>query len=66
MLNVVAAGKSYIKQTMNVCGVMETTDDLQALKSWITGAWGNIAMVEYPYPANFLQNLPAWPIKVSV
>lgn len=58
-----AAGKSYIKQTMNVCGVMETTDDLQALKSWITGAWGNIAMVEYPYPANFLQNLPAWPIK---
>lgn len=44
---------------------MTTTKDMNALKGWLTGAWSNIAMVEYPYPANFLQNLPAWPIKVN-
>mgnify|MGYP001793235354 CR=1 FL=1 len=44
---------------------MTKQSDLTNLKNWLTGAWGNVAMVEYPYPANFLMNLPAWPIKVT-
>lgn len=44
---------------------MNDEKNLTSLKQWLTGAWSNIAMVEYPYPANFLQNLPAWPIKAS-
>mgnify|MGYP001793564122 CR=1 FL=1 len=63
--NFLAAGQNYIKQQFNICGSMTAPSDLQNLKNWITGAWSNIAMVEYPYPANFIQNLPAWPIKVS-
>lgn len=30
-----------------------------------SGAYGNMAMVNYPYNTSFLADLPAWPVKVS-
>jgi len=32
---------------------------------WIFNSFGSIAMVNYPYPANFLANLPAYPVKLA-
>lgn len=64
VIALVAAGQAYLKQTFNLCKDIKTASDLSALKGWIKGAWGNVVMVEYPYPANFIQNLPAWPVKV--
>lgn len=58
------AGQDYLKATFNLCKDVNKDSDVTSLKSWLAGAWGNVAMVEYPYPANFIQNLPAWPIKV--
>ena len=60
------AGKAYLRDAFNLCSDVKTEGDLGSLKGWLTGAWGNIVMVEYPYPANFLQNLPAWPVKVRI
>lgn len=34
------------------------------LIGYISNAWAQMAMCNYPYPTNFLGNLPAWPIKV--
>ncbi len=42
------------------------TEDINNLKDWLTNVWTNLAMVNYPYSANFLAPLPAYPVKVSL
>ena len=49
---------------LKLCEPLTSTDDVTELKDWLTETWVNLAMVDYPYPANFLEPLPAWPIKV--
>ncbi|KAF6212329.1 hypothetical protein GE061_012851 [Apolygus lucorum] len=39
----------------------KNTDDL---KNYLSGAYVNAAMANYPYPANFLAELPGQPVKV--
>jgi hypothetical protein len=39
-------------------------DDIATLKNWLEQMYGFLGMANYPYPANFLQDLPANPVKV--
>ena len=54
-----------ISKQMKLCHPLQTHDDVDSFKGWLSDTWGNLAMVDYPYPASFLEPLPAWPIKVS-
>ena len=51
-------------KTFKLCKPLKTMADVLALKAWLAETYGNLAMVDYPYSASFLEPLPAWPIKV--
>ncbi|XP_048216251.1 lysosomal Pro-X carboxypeptidase isoform X2 [Perognathus longimembris pacificus] len=57
------SGLLWLSETFHLCSPL-TSDDIARLKEWISETWVNLAMVNYPYECNFLQPLPAWPIKV--
>lgn len=55
-----AAGRAQLTKVFKLCKPLDSVDNL---KAWLSDAYGNIAMANYPYPANFLNPLPAWPVK---
>lgn len=54
-------GLDQLTKIFHLCAPLKNGSDL---KDWLNNIYGNIAMANYPYPANFLSNLPAWPVKV--
>lgn len=60
----VAVGLKFLSEAMHLCTPLEK--DAGGLKAWLSEVYGNLAMANYPYPANFLALMPAWPIKVCV
>lgn len=57
-------GLHWLSEALHLCTPLTESQDVQHLKDWISETWVNLAMVDYPYESNFLQPLPAWPIKV--
>ncbi|XP_064880227.1 lysosomal Pro-X carboxypeptidase isoform X2 [Oncorhynchus nerka] len=56
-------GLQWLSGEFSLCSPLKKTD-LDGFKAWLQETWVNLAMVDYPYEANFLQPLPRWPIKV--
>lgn len=56
-------GRVFISSAFKLCQPLDHPREVDELKAWLTNAWTDLAMVNYPYPANFLENLPAWPVK---
>ncbi|OBS78167.1 hypothetical protein A6R68_19446 [Neotoma lepida] len=57
------SGLQWLTKALHLCSPL-TSEDIPNLREWMAETWVNLAMVNYPYEANFLQPLPAWPIKV--
>lgn len=53
-------GLLQLTKTFHFCQKLENTDDLS---NWLESAYSYLAMVNYPYPANFMMPLPGNPIK---
>ncbi|CAH8849494.1 unnamed protein product, partial [Trichobilharzia szidati] len=53
-------GKELLSHMFNTCTPLT---NVQNLIDYLADTLGTIAMVNYPYPANFLGSLPAWPVK---
>ena len=60
-----ASGRKSLQQGLRLCYPLNSTEDADQVKGWLSSIYVNLAMVDYPYPANFLAPLPGWPIKVS-
>ncbi|XP_037696975.1 lysosomal Pro-X carboxypeptidase [Choloepus didactylus] len=58
------SGLQWLSKALHLCSPLTNSQDIQSLKDWISETWVNLAMVDYPYESNFLQPLPAWPMKV--
>ncbi|KAM9733837.1 lysosomal Pro-X carboxypeptidase [Menidia menidia] len=58
-----ASGLQWLSEQFSLCSPLKTTTDVAIFKSWLQETWVNLAMVDYPYEANFLQPLPRWPIQ---
>ena len=55
-----------MSQILNTCTAIESQDDLYNLYSHYSAAYQFMAMTDYPYPAAFLEPMPAWPINEAV
>lgn len=51
----------------NLCenSTISSPDDVDALIGLLSDSIGTMAMVNYPYATNFVNPLPAWPIKAG-
>lgn len=46
-----------------MCRPLKNASDVKALKDWLSEVYGNLAMVNYPYPTSFLAPLPGYPVR---
>uniref|UniRef100_A0A1J3EWV7 Lysosomal Pro-X carboxypeptidase n=1 Tax=Noccaea caerulescens TaxID=107243 RepID=A0A1J3EWV7_NOCCA len=53
-------GLQKLAKTFHFCRVLNSTDDLS---DWLDSAYSYLAMVDYPYSADFMMPLPGHPIK---
>lgn len=60
-----ASGLQWLSEEFGLCTALKSKNDVAGFKSWLQETWVNLAMVDYPYEANFLQPLPPWPIQVT-
>lgn len=58
-----SSGRKNITNIFHLCKPLKNEDDVYHFRDWLSETWVNLAMVNYPYPASFLEPLPAWPIK---
>uniref|UniRef100_A0A8C9WAF8 Lysosomal Pro-X carboxypeptidase n=1 Tax=Scleropages formosus TaxID=113540 RepID=A0A8C9WAF8_SCLFO len=57
-------GLKWLSNEFSLCSPLEK-EDVLVFKAWLQETWVNLAMVNYPYEANFLQPLPRWPVQVA-
>uniref|UniRef100_A0A1D1XIT9 Lysosomal Pro-X carboxypeptidase n=1 Tax=Anthurium amnicola TaxID=1678845 RepID=A0A1D1XIT9_9ARAE len=53
-------GLTNLRRTFHLCRKLNST---QELSDWLSSAYSYLAMVDYPYPSDFLMPLPGNPIK---
>lgn len=56
-------GLKFLTEQFVLCKEL-IAKDFDVFMQWISSAYESMAMTDYPNPANFLQPLPAYPIKV--
>ena len=55
-------GKKWLSENWKLCQPLKNETDVKQLKSYLEDIYTNLAMVDYPYKANFLAPLPAYPV----
>jgi hypothetical protein len=64
MMNV-SAHADFVQDTFNLCSRPNTTDDINNVINWVNNGLGTMAMVNYPYPTDFVATLPGNPVNYT-
>ncbi|XP_077467535.1 lysosomal Pro-X carboxypeptidase [Stigmatopora argus] len=64
-LSATASGLAWLSEEFGLCIPLKNDKDVAVFKGWLQETWVNLAMVDYPYQADFLQPLPRWPIQAA-
>jgi hypothetical protein len=48
-----------------MCNLPTSAADVENIINFVNGCFGTEAMVNYPYPTDFVAHLPAWPVAES-
>ncbi|CAK9803908.1 Lysosomal Pro-X carboxypeptidase [Anthophora quadrimaculata] len=55
-------GKEWLSEDWKLCKPLKNETDVKQFKSYLEDVYANLAVVNYPYKANFLAPLPAYPV----
>ncbi|KOC67366.1 Lysosomal Pro-X carboxypeptidase [Habropoda laboriosa] len=55
-------GKEWLSDDWKLCQPLKNANDVKQFKSYLKDIYTNLAVVNYPYKANFLAPLPAYPV----
>ena len=54
-----------VQEIFGLCAAPSGAAEIDSLISTLNDSLGTMAMVDYPYPTNFVEPLPAWPVKYA-
>uniref|UniRef100_A0A1B0CY54 Lysosomal Pro-X carboxypeptidase n=1 Tax=Lutzomyia longipalpis TaxID=7200 RepID=A0A1B0CY54_LUTLO len=57
------AGRALITRKFHLCANLTKHEDIGDLIDYLNDMYSNLAMANYPYPADFLAPLPAYPVR---
>ncbi|XP_069122088.1 dipeptidyl peptidase 2-like [Argopecten irradians] len=60
-----ATGLEQLSKIFNLCSPLSNSKEYRHLLSWARNAFTVFAMMDYPYKADSLANLPAFPVNVA-
>lgn len=63
--SVTAEGLKWLSSNFRLCQSLNTEADFIRFTTQLVFMYNNMAMADYPYPANFFKPMPAWPVKVA-
>ncbi|KAG8228746.1 hypothetical protein J437_LFUL009668 [Ladona fulva] len=55
-------GMKWLSANWTLCSPLKSDKNVTLLKEWLAEVYTNAAMLNYPYPTNFLLPLPAYPV----
>jgi len=66
MMNSTSDKWSEMSEIFNTCTPISNSSDITHLYSHYSNGYQYMAMTDYPYPAAFLEPMPAWPVSEAV
>lgn len=57
---------SELDSIFTTCSPVGSEQDVEYLYEHLSNGYLYMAMTDYPYPANFLEPMPAWPVAEAV